>query len=177
MVMTVASATALALVAFGLPTWRGRVRPHRQPAHGQALHLALLLRIGLSAGLSLGSALAMAGRHLDPAEAALVTEVERQGLLVGLTMAMSSVDHQHSRLFRVLADASATGAPALFAVTSFIADESERLRTAALKEARGLPVKLTVPVALGLLPGFVLLTVAPQIALALRDLIDQLIGV
>lgn len=164
--------TAVVLLRRHLPA-----RPIRERAdRPDPLGLALIIRIGLSAGLSLSRVLAMAASHVDSATAGRLRQVERDGLASGLTAALSRRDEPSSRLFRLLADAHLTGAPMVFAVNTFINDELERQRIAALHQARVLPVRLTIPVALGLLPGFVLLAIAPQVVLALRDLLGQVAG-
>lgn len=162
------------LLVMGGPTVL-RMRTKGAPAP-DALRLALLLRIGLSSGLSVSGALSMARPHVDPATADLIRTITRDGLATGLTGAMARHSGDQARLFRILADAHVTGAPLVLAVNTFIGDELDRRRAAAVHRARVLPVRLTLPVALGLLPGFVLLGIAPQIVLALRDLLGQVAG-
>ena len=171
--ISLALAAGAVLVVYGA---RVPVRPAKSHAKPNSLELALLLRIGLSSGLSVSGALSMASPHVDPATADLIRMMARDGLVAGLTAAMVRHTSDQTRLFRILADAHLTGAPLVFAVNSFISDELERRRAAALQRARVLPIRLTLPVALGLLPGFVLLGVAPQIVLALRDLLGQVAG-
>lgn len=156
--------------------FRGRRRPAGERLPFDPLRLALLLRIGLSSGLSLSASLVMALPHVDRTTAEMIEAIRRDGLVVGLSAAMGHRSGDRVQLFRVLADAHLSGAPVLFAVNTFINDEIERRRSAALHQARVLPVRLTLPVALGLLPGFVLLAIAPQIVLALRDLVGQVAG-
>lgn len=170
---------SLALVAAVVAvTYQPRVADPRRKhvAKPDSLQLALLLRIGLSSGLSVAGALSMAKSHLDPATAETIRTVARDGLANGLTAAMGRHSGDLSRLFRILADAHVTGAPLVLAVNTFIGDELDRRRAAALHRARILPVRLTLPVALGLLPGFVILGIAPQIVLAIRDLLGQVAG-
>lgn len=150
-----------------------RVRSHADRSRAE-LRLAMLLQIGLAAGLSVRSCLVSVKQHVAPDTAAAIDAALREGLLIGLTRSLGS--GHHDRLFRILADAQASGAPATLALGAFIADETERLRTAVAERARTLPVRLAIPVALGLLPGFVLLAVAPQIVLALRQMLSQIAG-
>ncbi len=169
----------LAVVAGGL-LLRSAGRPGRPPsprvADVDSLELALLLRIGLSSGLSLSGTLDLLAAHAGPATRSLVRRIGRQGVASGLTSALASQSDGPRNLLRLLADAHLSGAPVVFAVNTFINDELERRRAAALHRARVLPVRLALPVALGLLPGFVLLGIAPQIVLALRDLLGQVAG-
>lgn len=156
-----------------LPSRRetARVRSRKTPDH---LRLALLLQIGLTAGLTVRASLAAVAKHLDSTTRAAIDDVLREGLLTGLDRSLRS--DRHGRLFQILADAHAAGAPAELAVATFVADEIDRLRSAATEQARTLPIKLAVPLTLCLLPGFVLLAVAPQIVLALRQMLTQVAG-
>lgn len=168
---TIVVITVMVLGRAKFPRRRRRSMPATSP-----LRLALLIRIGLSAGMSLAGTLAMSADHVDPRTARLIHDVRRRGLIEGLTAAMAGVSDDQGRLFRLLADAHLSGAPMQFAVSTFISDETERMRAESLYRARSLPVRLTLPVALGLLPGFVLLVVAPQVVLAVRDLLGQVAG-
>lgn len=171
--------TTLGVLAGFLLLRRSISRVRRSAEGGpdfDPLRLALLMRIGLSSGLSLPSTLAMAAPHVDRATAEVIGAVFREGLPGGLTTSLMRQTNESMRLFRMLADAHLSGAPLVFAINAFITDELERERAASLQRARVLPVRLTVPVALGLLPGFILVGVAPQIVLALHDLVGQVTG-
>lgn len=174
--MLLALAVAVALVWAVHPLRAVHVRrptAHR-PAPEAQLRLGLLVRIGLSAGLSTTAALAASRDHVDPRTASAVDDVLREGMMAGLAHALLNRDE--AQLFQVLAHVQASGAPAAAAVSAFVADEADRLRAAATERAKTLPIRLTLPVALCLLPGFVLLAVAPQLVLALRQLAAQVGG-
>jgi hypothetical protein len=88
----------------------------------------------------------------------------------GLAAALSEAGGPGRRLFLILARAVATGAPLAQSVEGFVADQQAEAKAARLEEARRLPVRLMVPLALLVLPGFVLLTVGPTVLAALERL-------
>ncbi len=71
-------------------------------------------------------------------------------------------------LYRLVARALATGAPLVDAVDGFATDRMQMRRQRTLTAARRLPVILVFPLALLILPGFVLVTVAPALIAALE---------
>ncbi len=169
--------TAACLVAMAtLRHFTFLVRRKERPAAPDPLALAMLIRIGLSAGLSLRTTLESVREAVGPRDADAIDAVLRRGLVTGLSEALRSPGHADSRLFRLLAEAHMTGAPLAFAVSTFIVEESDRRRAVVLEQARTVPIRLTIPVALGFLPGFVLIAVAPEIALALQGLLEQVTG-
>ena len=141
-----------------------------------SLALALLIRVGLSAGLSLRTTLESVRELVGPGEESAIDGAVRRGLVTGLSDALLADLPGDKALFRLLAEAHMTGAPLAFAVSTFIAEETDRRRSAVLEQARTVPIRLTIPVALGFLPGFVLIAVAPEVAAALQGLLEQVAG-
>jgi len=176
-----AIATALTLVqpvlavggaaAAGLLLGRRRLRARRRRAEaaaGDAAVLAEMVSLALSAGLTLSQALRAAAPLIDPPLRKEVEIVLRQATRGGLGNALAAASG-HSRRFCVsVAHAVVTGAPLAPAVDSFVREAAAERRTARLEAARRLPVRLMLPLALLILPGFVLLTVGPTVLAALE---------
>lgn len=133
---------------------------------------ARMLLIGLSAGLSLASAMEAAADELGPESAAELRQVLRRARVVGLATALATTDGSSMRLFHRLARAHMTGAPTIGTIAAFIEEHRTAQRAAILERLRRLPVTLTVPLALLILPGFVLLTLGPTVA----NIVQQLVG-
>lgn len=153
--MTVAVVLAVAVLAAR--------RPRRRPRRVEASPLVFLemSALGVSAGLSFHQAANLAVAEADGATATAVTAVLRGG---------DAGDAWLRRTFAVAGRAAETGAPLLPALDGLIAEmravESQRR----LERTRKLPVKLLFPLALLVLPGFLLLTVAPVVAGSLQRL-------
>ncbi len=69
-----------------------------------------------------------------------------------------------------LAAASASGAPALPALQAHLDAATHRRHHAEIEAVRRLPIRLLVPLTLLVLPGFVLMTVAPVVVDSLARL-------
>lgn len=142
----------------------------RAAAASDAVVLADLVALGLTAGRTVRSALAHAAPHLHPGLSAEVRDLgaamDRHGAAGALAAAGGTV----SGLARVVASAAASGAPVAAAVAAH-ADTLRRDRhAAAVTAARRLPVRLLLPLALLILPGFVVLAVGPAVIQALARL-------
>jgi len=136
---------------------------------------ARMLLIGLSAGLSLAAAMELAAGELDPGPAAELRAVLRQARVVGLTTALATEDGAFMRLFHRLARAHRTGAPVAGTIATFIEEDRTTRRAAVLEKLQRLPVTLTVPLALLILPGFILLTLGPTVATIVSQLLGRLL--
>ncbi len=132
--------------------------------------LAELTLLGLSAGLTFAAALAAASRHVSSDLAGEVRQVLRRGRATGLTAALEQGAGGAVRLYRMAGRAVATGAPLLPAVAAFVDERRHADHAARLAAARRLPVRLLLPLALLILPGFVVLTAGP----ALLGAVDRL---
>lgn len=152
---------------------RRRIRGRRlaaQEAAADVVMLAELTGLGLSAGLSLPAALSGAAGHVHPDLAGEVRAVLRSAVRGGLGAALSNGPGVGRRLYLVLARAASTGAPLAPAIDAFVADATAASRAERLEAARRLPVKLMIPLAFLILPGFVLLVVGPAVLSALERL-------
>lgn len=147
--------------------WR-RLRA-RQPPGSSREDLPLLVDLtglGLSAGMTFPAAVAAGADQIGGPLGAEVRDTLRRRT----SEATSSADGSTvtAGLFAVVDRALVTGAPMLPAVTGYgealHADERHR-RTAG---ARRLPVKLLFPLALLILPGFLVLTVGPALLAGLE---------
>lgn len=155
---------ALAFAVGGSRTWSlPRLPSLRRESVADSLETAQLLVVALSAGRSLGSALQVVRLHLDPAAVSVIDEIVGRSRLVGLGRALAETQGPMADLAHRLARSQLTGAPALATVQTYIASLHDSRRAKAMEEARTLGVRLIVPVALLLLPGFVALVIGPYI--------------
>ncbi len=150
--------------------WRA-IRRRRREASLVVRELPLLgelVLMGLTAGLPFAAALHAAGEELSGPLRREVALVARRAADGGVRIALAGATGAAHRLYAVAARATSTGAPLGSAVEAWVdelrAEERERRLTA----ARKLPVKLAFPLALLILPGFVLLTVAPALVRAVE---------
>jgi hypothetical protein len=99
-----------------------------------------------------------------------VTRVLRDGRRVGMAAALTRATGGGSQLYRISDRAVRTGAPlgqAIEALADELRHEDHARRMAA---ARRLPVRLLIPLALLILPGFVLALVGPALVTSLARL-------
>jgi len=139
-------------------------------ADGEALLLADQVALALRAGLTLEGAFREARADLPDAMAAEVGRLLREARRAGLGRALASANGAGERLYRITDRAVRTGAPVGPAVEALAEDlrhEDHARRTA---DARRLPVRLLLPLALLILPGFVLALVGPALVGSLARL-------
>lgn len=152
---------------------RRRLLERRLAAAAVNRELALLgelLGIGLAAGMAVGEALEFAERRLTSDLAAEVASVRRGMARSGAVAVMAAAGGAAGRLYLLIGRAMATGAPVLSAVERFAEERRAEDRAGRETALRRLPVVLAFPLALLILPGFVLLTVAPALSGALQRL-------
>lgn len=141
---------------------RGR-RAARAAARREVVDLAELTALGLAAGLTFPAALERAARPLSGEIRSEVDGVLRSSRGVGLVAALGAHAGHCRDLFRIAARAVDSGAPVRAAVESFVDDRLAEQRSLDLAAVRRLPVKLLFPLALLILPGFMVLTVGPAL--------------
>jgi len=131
--------------------------------------LAELTALGLSAGHTFPVALETAAERV-PRVGDEVRAIAREARRHGFALALNRAAAGAPGLYRIAARASLTGAPLLPAVHAHLDDlrGAERLRR--LERVRTLPTKMLFPLALLILPGFIVLTVAPALLGALDRL-------
>ena len=125
--------------------------------------LAELVQLGLAAGLTFPAALDGAAEEVDVVLRAEVRQALRRARAGGLEPILADDGGRARPFFAMAAQAGVTGAPLLPAVDAFVQEQMQEERTRRQAAARRLPVRLLVPVALLILPGFVVLTVAPAL--------------
>ncbi len=155
--------------------YRMRRRLARKRLAGEAADrdvavLGDLTALGLTAGLTLVASMALAATEVAPALRHEVEAVVRRSRLSGAAGVMASADGRAQRLYLLAGRAAATGAPVLAAVQAFVDERRHTDRNAALAAARKLPVRLMFPLALLILPGFVILIVGPTVLSTLTRL-------
>lgn len=138
--------------------------------------LAHALLVALSGGLTVAVGLHVVRDHLAPGLAESTDQVLRRATSDGLGAALQAAEGPGARLFHDLGAAHASGAPLVVALGARARELHERSRTEALQAARQLPVKMTFPLTLLMVPGFVILTIGPTIVSAFRSLFDSVGG-
>lgn len=149
-------------------------RPFRLPRRTSTVEssvgdLARLLAIAAAAGLPLGSALETVSGELSGTVGEAVRAVVRAARTRGLGLALLEAP-ELGTLGPALARAHATGAPLGQTLDAHLIAHSAERVFRALETARTAPVRLMVPLALMLLPGFTALVVGPT-------LLDHLVDV
>jgi hypothetical protein len=139
----------------------------------QALSGALV--VGAAAGLSLQASLARARAAVGPRHGSELEDVLRSGRQIGLAAALARADGTASPLFGRLARAQVSGAPLAATVAAFATEERDARRAVAIEAARKLPVRLTIPLALLVLPGFLLLTAGPAAVGSIQRMLGPLL--
>jgi Flp pilus assembly protein TadB len=151
-----------------------RGRRHNEVVADEAVdHLAALMVIGLSASMALPAAFESAARETGGAVADEVADLLRRASHRGFARALAETEGPLGDLATQLAQAQVTGAPMVGAVTAFLTTRRAATRSKLLERARTLPVRLIVPVALLLLPGFIVLVMGPYVIDQLGDLIGS----
>ncbi len=167
-VVVVLAAPAVALplgVAAAAVVHRRRRRPEAGDA--DVALLAELVSLGLSAGLSFPEALANGASHVTTPLRTDVESAIRAGRGPGLSVALEHAGGPARPLYRAVARALRTGAPVDGAVRRLVEDLRAEERTKARERARRLPVKMLFPLALLILPGFLVVTIGPTLLAAL----------
>ncbi|MEA3509955.1 MAG: hypothetical protein U9R51_00830 [Actinomycetota bacterium] len=150
---------------LGLAVWAAIRRLPRPSKHNDdEAVLAELTALGLSAGLTF-TASASAATASVPGEA---SNRLRKAIRGGGEMDGVAVDGHG--LMIVVHRALLTGAPLQPAVSGYATTLRKEERSRALTAARRLPVKLLFPLALLILPGFLILTIGPAVLGSLERL-------
>ncbi len=150
--------------------WPVRSGRQRSPGEADLLAFARLLAIGVAGGLNLASALELAGKSSHPRLHHEVLGLLRAARTSGLAAALLTVDGAVAPVAALLARTQVTGAPLAPSLDSFIERIENEIHVRSLERIRTLPVRMVVPLTLLLLPGFVLVVVAPGVLEVLGDL-------
>lgn len=181
-VLLAMSPVALGVVLVPVGAWRiaSQVSERRRLDRRAEQDVAVFARglfVAVSAGLSLTAALAVAAEGLSVAVTDEVVGLVRASRMDGMALALAEADGRCSRLFGLLARAHTTGASVADAVAGYVEERRESHRLKVTEAARRLPIKLTVPLALLILPGFVVLTVGPSVLESARRLLGPVIPI
>ena len=165
LLLFVATPTVAVVVLLGAGAWMAARRVLRTKVEDddEAL-LAELAALGLTAGLTFPTAVELATAAVPGDESARLRRAAR----THRESATASSDDPG--LFLVARRALATGAPLAPAVSGYASALRDEERSRQLAAARRLPVKLLFPLALLILPGFLLLTVGPAMLGSLERL-------
>lgn len=161
-------------LARALGASRGSRRGSTGPSDDPISQLARLTALGVTAGLGLQEALSLAAGQIDRPIRAEIEDVLRSARKTGLMNASAAAVGDTGEMFRLLARSGATGAPVVQSLLA-VADDRERSQLQAHRlAAKRLPLKLMLPLALLILPGFVLLLIGPTLVDAVGRLADPL---
>jgi hypothetical protein len=125
--------------------------------------LADLTALGVGAGLGLTEALRSSARWVSPQLAAELGRVLRAVRRGGTAALLDVAAGGAAPLYRAIAAAASSGAPLVGVVEAFAAERRHAEHSARVEAARRLPVRLLLPLALLILPGFVVLAVGPAL--------------
>lgn len=151
--------TAVVLVGRRIGT-RHRGRAYRDLA---AAELCDLTALGLSGGLAFTAALALAAQQVGGDLEFEVARVLRVVKIEGIAPALAAADGSAVRLYQTAGRAAASGAAMLEPMRQLADELFAEQHTARLERARRLPVLMLFPLTLLILPGFVLLVIAPAV--------------
>jgi tight adherence protein C len=165
----VVALAVLGTAALLLARRRIRARADRD-ADGDVAVLGELVALGLSAGLTFPAALDLGAGEVAPLLRSEVAGVLREARSSGAGAILESASGRARRLYLLAGRAMVTGAPVLTAVEALVAERRDEERSRVRARARRLPVRMLFPLALLILPGFVLLTLGPALLGALERL-------
>ena len=159
------------LLVVALPRWvstSGTGRPSKTP-HPDLGEIAGLLSVGLHGGLSLTGALTATAEALGPHTGNAIRLLLRSARISGLRDALLNAPDPLGPLTRRLAESERTGAPLIATLDAFEREQAATSHATVVERARALPVRLTIPLTLLILPGSVLALVGPTVV----DLLGQ----
>jgi tight adherence protein C len=132
---------------------------------------AELAGLGVSSGLSLTDSFRLATRFVGEELQAEVGRLQAQARVRGLAAVLTEADGYGRDLYRTVARSVSSGAPLAQALQSFVVERNRERRAARLEAAKRLPMRVMIPIALLILPGFVLVSLGPLIVTSLEKLI------
>ena len=153
-----------------------RRRDDRQADRDVAV-LARGMYVAVSAGLSVTAALSVASIGLSRVIEEEVRALIRAARSEGMALALAEAPGRCGKLFGLLARAQSTGASVADAIAGYVDEQRESHRLEVTEAARRLPIKLTVPLALLILPGFVVLTVGPSVLESAQRLLSPVFSI
>lgn len=143
---------------------RVRSRQHRAPADSRELaEICDLAAICLTGGLNIATSLRIAAEAGGGPIARELEQILAIARIDGMGEAMATARGGGARLYETVSRAGATGGPMLQSVRVLADELWAEHAAAAVEKARKLPVALLLPLTLLILPGFLLLTIAPAV--------------
>lgn len=136
----------------------------------EAAALAELTVIGLTGGLGIQTSLEIAARSVGGTVQAEVAALLRQARVGGLALTMGGAGGIGRDLYRAIGRAVATGSSLGETVTRIAHEANAEVVAARMQGVRRLPVMMLFPLTLLILPGFLLLTIAPALLAAFSRL-------
>lgn len=133
----------------------------RQAEEPDPVVLAELLVTATLAGLPPGAAFDWAGRFAPPELATAIRDLARSAHGVGLSRALLDVAEPLSDLCTAVSRATVTGTGLVAALLAYIEQARADDHAARMARIQRLPIRLLFPLALLILPGFILLVVGP----------------
>lgn len=163
--------TWLLLVALGVATFPGSgvvaaTRHRRRCGARDSRELAEicdLAAICLTGGLNIDTSLRIAVAAGAGPIAGDIEKVLAIARIDGLGEAMATAHGGGARLYQTVSRAAAAGGPMLQSVRTLADELWEEHAAAAVEKARKLPVGMLLPLTLLILPGFLLLAIAPAV--------------
>jgi len=167
-----------AVVGVGLGYWSlGRYRHRKRPPDtGDVIAFGRLLVVPLTGGMSLAAALTMASQETHPQLRGEVARLLRRSRQDGMAAALAGSDGLLGELFRRVAGAHSSGTSPVRSVLTHVESLHSQVRMESLSRIRSLPVTLSVPLTLLIVPGFLLVLVGPSVVSRLAEMLGGLIG-
>ena len=163
----------IALAGGGFTYALRKLEAKRVAAADDVADLAVLCdltALSLTGGLGLHAALELASAETGGRVGAEVSSALRLARVEGTAAAMAVADGIGRPLYRTLARTAATGAAALPSVVQLADDLSAELEGRRIEAVRRKPIAMLFPLTLLILPGFLLLAIAPAVLEAMGRL-------
>ena len=138
-----------------------RVARSRGGAEPNPVILAELLVTATLAGLPPTAALEWAGRHATTGLAQVTSDIVRSAADVGLSRALLDVGEPFRDLCTAVARSTVTGTGLVAALLAYIEQARDDEHAERMARIKRLPIRLLFPLALLILPGFILLVLGP----------------
>lgn len=145
---------------------RSRLRRTRAREFQNTVDLASLCdltAIALTGGLGLHPALTIAADQVGGDVGAELNALLRRGRVDGIAAVMATADGTGRRLYRIVGQAAGSGSSLVESVARLADDLQVSLTADELEKVRRLPVAMLFPLTMLILPGFLLLAIAPAI--------------
>lgn len=149
--------------AVGLARFELAPRTRMEADPGDPVGFGRLLIVALSAGLGLAEGWDLAARYSGGMAAREATELARRALTSGLAAELRKSEGSLAPIASSISQAQLVGAPLLPAIRGAVQRLRSESRARRIERIRTLSVKLTLPVSLLLLPGFLLVVVLPHL--------------